>query len=316
MTEADGGYRTISAPSAMHEPVDTADDRHWEGEMAARPDTWRGRLVSVTGGGRAGASLLAMCLAAELAGDASNRALVLLADFAAGADQAAMHGCLGVVPRTQELARVCDGKPRDADALRSMALEPAGRRYHLLLGLPGSRDTTPVQFRRTETLLDSLLAAYRFVVADVDADVDADVEALSDTESARPAGHDELARATLLRSDLIVVVGTGDTRGLYSLARTVDALTGLAGASQIVPVVNRLPRSRKHRLAAAKATIRLLKTSAAFEAGDPVFIAERSTAGRAVRNGLAPPPALVRPLAAEVRMRLLATASHSPDAIA
>ena len=303
MTEADGGYTAIPTERAMHEPADTVDDRHREGTMAA-PDTWRGLLVSVTGAGRAGSSLLAMCLAAELAGDASNRGLVLLADFAAGADQAAMHGCRGVAPPRHDLAGACDGEPPGADALRSIALEPAGRRYHLLMGLPGSRDTPPVQFRRAETLLDGLLGAYRFVVADVDADV----EALSDTESARPGDHDELARATLVRSDLIVIVGRGDTRSLYSLARTADTLAGLTGASRIVPVVNRLPRSRKHRSAAAEAAVRLLKTSAAFEAGDPVFIAERSAAGRAVRDGSAPPPDLGRPLAAEVRMRLLAIA--------
>ena len=310
MTEADGGYTADTAERAMHEPADTADGRRRADGIAARPDAWRGLLLSVAGADGAGSSLLAMCLAAELAGDASNRGLVLLADLAVGADQAAMHGCRGVAPPMLEFAEACDGGRRGTNALRSMVLEPAGRNYHLLLGPRHHRDTTADQHRRTQAVLDSLLSSYRFVVADVDADVDG----LSDTDSARAADHDGLAQATLLRSDLIVVVGTGDTPGLYSLVRTIDALAGLRGASRIVPVVNRLPRGVKRRSVAAGAVIRLLKTSAAFEAGDPVLVAERSIAGSAILDGLAPPPSLVRPLAAEVRVRLLAAnASRSRD---
>ena len=182
MTEADGGYTADTAERAMHEP---AEGRRRADGIAARPDAWRGLLLSVAGADGAGSSLLAMCLAAELAGDASNRGLVLLADLAVGADQAAMHGCRGVAPPMLEFAEACDGGRRGTNALRSMVLEPAGRNYHLLLGPRHHRDTTADQHRRTQAVLDSLLSSYRFVVADVDADVDG----LSDTDSARAADH-------------------------------------------------------------------------------------------------------------------------------
>ena len=121
--------------------------------------------------------------------------------------------------------------------------------------------------------------------------------------------------ATLRRSDLIVVVGTGDTRSLHSLVQTIEALAGLVGADRVLPVVNRLPRGFRRRSAAVSETVRLLASSAAFEAGDPVLIAERDTVRRAARDGLTPPSSLVRPLSSEVRLRL-ATASRTGGAAA
>lgn len=263
MTAVEGGYIPIPLGRIDREKAVTANGGPQSETAVSRPDAWRGFLVGVVGARGTGSSLLAMCLAADLASDASNRGLVLLADLAA---------------------------------------------YDLLIGLLSREDAAGSQDGPHEAVLEALLGAYRFVVADVEADA----QRVLGTESAGATDDTGLAWATLRRSDLIVVVGTGDARGVRSLVHTIEALTGLAGADRILPVVNRLPRSFKRRSAAAAEIGRLLASSAPFEAGDPVLIAERSSIGRARHNGLPQLSSLVRPLAAEVRMRL-ASASRAGD---
>lgn len=233
--------------------------------MSFRPDTWSGLLIGVAGGRGAGSALLALGLAQDLASDASNRGLVLLADIAAaGAVQAPLQDCPHMVARSQV---------------------------------------------REEDDLEGLLGAYRFVVADIEADI---AEAVG-TEPTGPAAGTPLAVATLCRSDLIVVVGTGDTRGLNSLVQTIEALAGLVGPDRVLPVVSRLPRGFKRKSAAVSETVRLLASSSVLAAGDPVLIAERDTTRRAARDRLTPPSSLVRPLSSEVRLRL-ATALRTREA--
>ena len=240
-----------------------------------RPDTWSGLLIGVAGGSGAGSSLLAMCLAADLASDASNRGLVLLADIAAaGVGEPPAHD----LPDTVARVRVSG-----------------------------------------EHELEGLLGAHRFVVADFEASIAevvaterAATERATATERAGDSERMGLTEATLRRSDLIVVVGAGDPKSLHSLVQHIEALARLVGADRILPVVNRLPRSFKRRSAAVAETFRLLASSPAFEAGDPVLIAENEAIRRAARDGLTPPLPLVRPLASEVRLRL-ATASRNTD---
>ena len=261
-----------------------------------RPDTWSGLLIGVAGGRRAGASLLAACLAEDLAGDASNRGLVLLAGVAAdGAGTAPAQ----VRPDVVADARDCpDGVARalvrqDGSAIARDCPDGVARAQ-----VRGGDD------------LEGLLSAYRFVVADIEADV-ADV-----VGPAPPgAGGGAAAAAVLRRSDLVVVVGAGDAGRLHSLVQSIEALAGLVGADRVLPVVTRLPRGFRRRSAAVSETVRALAGSAAFAAGDPVLIAESDTVRRAARHGLAPPPSLVRPLASEVRSRL-APALRSGDAAA
>ena len=244
MIEADGGYMPTLADHASG----TTAAEGSSNRVGAGPRTWRGRLVCVTGGPGAGASLLAAGLAAELAADASNRGLVLLADFSAGAEGAELR-CL-------------------SDSM--------------------------------EEEVDRLAAAYRFVVADAGS--------AGERPGFRSPADGPLARAALGRCDLIVVVGTGDADGLDRMERSVDALAGLFGPDRILPVINRLPRSPRRRSAAARAAVRRLERTAAFEAGDPVLIAEQKPVGRATPDRPAPSSLLCRPLAAEVRLRLRAHA--------
>ena len=279
ITAVDGGYTCMSAQS-VGEPAFTADDGPRPEGDPSRPDAWRdldawhGLLVVVTGTRGAGSSLLAMGLAADLAEDASNRGLVLLADLVPGSGQ-------------------------DIEAERH---EPP-----VMVARARVRD---------EDELEGFLGTHRFVVADVAADIDASVEANIETGvetgagrilGTQPAGVADiapLAQAALRRAHLIVVVADADS--LRSLAQTVEGLAAQAGAERILPVVNRLPRSFKRRSAVAAEAVRLLAGSAALEAGDPVFITERSSIRRAVRDGRTLPSWPFRPLGAEVRIRLAA----------
>ena len=266
MTAVEGGYPPISVELGGRDRAATAGSSPRTGAAESRPEGWRGFLVGVVGARGAGSSLLAMCLAADLAGDASNRGLVLLADVAG---------------------------------------------YDLLLGLLGHEEAATGRDGPCGAVLEALLGAYRFVVADIEADP----EQVLGTEATGTPNGAGLACTTLRRSDLVVVVGSGDPEGMRSLMHTIEALTGSAGADRILPVVTGLPRSFKRRSTAAAELGRLLASSAPFEAGDPVLITARSSIGRAGRDRLARLSSLARPLAAEVRVRL-ATASPSADTAA
>ena len=309
MTEADGGYMPTSSEPPIHAAGVPAGGCLPTSGLTPPLTPWRGFLVCVTGTGGVGSSLLAMCLAAELADDASNRGLVVLADFTATGGQARMHGCRSTVMGVEDLAEACSGGRLGRGVLRSMITEPAGRSYHLVLGRRGQRDTAAARDGRMESLLDSLLSSYRFVVADVDTDL----EELGGIGSVDAADRSRMTLRMLSRSDLIVVVGTADTESLSSLVRAIDSLAGSVDADRILPVINRLPRSSKRRSAAAAAIVRVLESTAAFRAGDPVLLPEQGSRQRTLRDGAAPPAALGRPLASEVRTRLLATGLRSED---
>ena len=260
ITAVEGGYTSISAqPLGRQAPAVYNGTRPQRDP--SRPEGWRGHLVGVTGTGGAGASLLATGLAADLAADASNRGLVVLADLAVGRGQASRRDGSAMVACPATVATAHVGKEQE---------------------------------------LEGLVGAYRFVVADLGADAG---RAL-DTESAGVPGDAALAQAAVRRAHLIVVVGDAGSLGL--LVQATESLAGQVGAERVLPVVNRLPRSFRRRTAAAAEAVRLLASGAAFEAGDPVFITERISIRRAVRDGLAPPSSPFRPLAAEVRLRLAA----------
>ena len=281
MTAVHGGYPPVTIGQAGSGQTAAIQSSLQAKTAMALTGGWRGWLVGVVGAPGARSSRLAMGLAADLAGDASNRGLVLLADIAG---------------------------------------------HELLLEVLGPQGAGPDGSGVHEAVLDTLLGAYRFVVADVAADAAADVAADAEPErgpgSERPgeaergpgperpgeAGRGGLARATLHRADVIVAVGAGDPDGMRSLVRTVEALTILADADRILPVVDGLPRRFKRRSAAAAEIGRLLAGRVPLEVGDPVLIAPRGAIGRAGRNQPGRLSPDLGPLTAEVRMRLAAAA--------
>ena len=270
---------------------------------------WQGHLVCVTGAGGAGSSLLAACLSAGLAADASNRGLVLLADLALDADQAMMHDSRDVIPGLRELLEGFEQGRRGRALLRSVVFEPEGRGYQLLLGLRRHRDWVAVRRASLESALDLLLRAYRYVVADVDPDA----EGIADTGSADVEHRNVMARTALRRADLVVAVGTPDTKGVFSLVRTIDTLVGAGiGADRILPVINRLPRRLVHR-AAPSAMNSLLQGTEAARVGEPLLVAERRSIERALRDGMAPDKSLTRSVASAVGARLRQAGPAAPS---
>ena len=211
-----------------------------------------------------------------------------------------MHDSRDVIPGVQELLEAFAEGRRGRDLLHPVVFEPEGRGYHLVLGLRRHRDWTAVRRVALDAVLDLLLRHYRYVVADVDADT----EGVSDTGSADVENRNVMARTALGRADLVVVVGTGDTKGLCSMARTINTLAGAGiGDDRRLTVINRLPRRMRHR-AAAEAIASLLETTSASQAGEPLLVTERRSVEQALRDGVAPPRSMTRPVAARVLTRL------------
>lgn len=262
---------------------------------SAMPDGWLGTLIIVTGAGGSGTSLLSMALAQGLAAEASNRGLVLLADLALDADQAVMHDSREVIPGLQELVESCHAGWPGHDRLGDAFFEPAGRGYHLLLGLRRHCDWTSLRRRPLEIAMNGLRRTYRFVVADAEPDL----EGRSDTGSSGVGDRNRLARTAAAQSDLVMAVGGVDMMGVHSLVRTAVRLAdGGVGSERILPVFNRAPRSPQVRASAAATLRQMLETTSAERSAKPVFVPRHRGVESALRDGAALPPALGRMLAA------------------
>ena len=261
--EADGGI--MPGPLSGSSSTSATGDGHLAVSHRDAPLTsgWRGHLVCLVGTPGAGSSLLAMCLASELAADASNRGLVTHVELS---------------PLT--------GRPLGIEA---------------------------------DTTLDSLLNSFRFVVADLAGGTDA----LRDDDHAGVPGTVATAEGILTGAegiltgaDAIVLVGTAEATSLTLLARAAGTLAARTGPDRILVVVNRLPRSRRRRSAAAAEAARVLAPTATFDVGDPVLLTEHRPLEQAGPGGAALPLALLgRPIASEIRMRLASPQPGSPARI-
>lgn len=300
-----GGF----GPDELHEALRTVARPIVRGDDLVAPTPhasdapaapWRGRVIAVSGAGGVGRSTLATALASGLAGDPRDRGLVLLADLAMHAHQALLHDAGDVVPGVLELVEANRGAPLPPHEVRRLCFAVVDRGYDLLLGLRRHRDWTALRPRAFEAGLDGLRRSYRMVVADVDADVEGDDQCgSSDVED-----RNVLARLTCATADLVLVVGVPGVAGVHSQLRVVTDLLELGvDGSRIVPVVNRAPRSPRHRAEVGGALAALLSATApgARLASTPVFVPERRRLADEVRDGRAPPAPLVAPLVGAVR---------------
>jgi MinD-like ATPase involved in chromosome partitioning or flagellar assembly len=275
----------------------------------AGPGTWRGRLVAVTGSGGVGRSTLAAALASGLAADPRDRGLVLLADLALHAHQALLHDVGDVVPGVTELVEAHRAAELPPDEVRALCFSLADRGYDLLLGLRRHRDWTALRPRACASAIDSLARTYRHVVADVDADVEGNDQCGStDVED-----RNTLARLTLGRADLVLVVGLPGVAGMHAQLRVIRDLLELGvEPGRLVPVVNRAPRSPRQRAELGGALTSLLAATSpqVVPASTPVFVPERRRLVEVARDAVAPPAPLSRPLVGAVR-GLLERARHA-----
>jgi hypothetical protein len=286
--------------------------------QAAVPARPRGTLLAVTGPGGTGASTVAIALAqglaAGLGGDERRRVRrrpgppppsVLLADLCRVADQAMLHDARVLVPGIQEVVEAHRTSTPPRSTLLEQTFEVPARGYRLLLGLRRPRHWVAIRARALEATLDSLHRLTDVVVADVDPDVEGEAE----TGSLDVEERNLLSRATLVRADVVVVVGEPSMKGVHALVRTLSELLGFGvAADRLVPVVSRAPRSPRVRAELNRTLQELLAASAgagAQQLVSPVHLPERRV-DEALRDGVALPaplPALLAGAVTAVRER-------------
>ncbi len=264
--------------------------------------TVHGRLIAVTGVRGAGASISAMALAQALGGDASNQGVVILADFALNGEVAMLHDAQEIVPGLQELVEAHRGARVPSSEIRAMVFDAIGRGYHALLGLRRHRDWAAIRPRAFDATVDGLLRSYRFVIADVDSDVEGEEE----TGSLDVEDRNLIARATMSRADLVIVVGNPSMKGLHGMSRVIRGLIAFGvSRDRIIPVLNRSPKSPRLRAEAGRALSVLLdSTDAASDVSNPLHMPERRDLEGCLRDAVRLPEPLGRPLYNEVNRRL------------
>jgi hypothetical protein len=312
-----------------------------------------GELVAVCGPGGTGASTVAVALAQGLAAGegwapvggnggggapgarrtsvhGSRRALtvaptVLLADLCRVADQALLHDARVLVPSIQEVVEAHRTSVAPRHVLLEQTFEVPARGYRLLLGLRRPQHWVSLRPRAVETTLDALQSLVDVVVADVEADVEGEAE----TGSTDIEDRNLLARATLARAEVVLVVGTPSMKGLAALVRTIgDLLAFGIPAERLLPVVNRAPRSPRARAELTAAVAKISRSNldsgvgvAAPTLANPLFLPDRNV-DDALRDGVALPAGMARSLARGVAAtrrradRPLAVRRPEPVAIA
>jgi hypothetical protein len=271
--------------------------------------TVQGRLVAVTGVPGAGSSIAAMALAQALGSDASNHGVVVLADLTLNGELAMLHDAQEIVPGLQEMVEAHRGARVPTSEIRSWVFDAIDRGYHALLGLRRHRDWAAIRPRAFDATLDGLVGSYRFVIADVDADLEGEAE----TGSLDVEDRNLIARSTVSRADLVIVVGNPTMKGLHAMCRLLrDLATFGVSSDQIIPVLNRSPKSPRLRAEAGRTLATLLNDSdASIEVGNPLHLPERRDLEGCLRDAVRLPEPLGLPLYNEVTRRF-----HSaPDAI-
>ncbi|MFO7779853.1 MAG: hypothetical protein R6V28_16000 [Nitriliruptoraceae bacterium] len=305
---------------------------------SAAPPVARGGLIAVGGPGGTGASTLAIALAQGLAGGhghlprarrrragrpdetrsdetrsdqarpdetRSDQArpdqtrpdpTILLADLCRVADQALLHDSRVLVPSLQEVVEAHRTSRPPLEVVVDQTFEVPARGYRLLLGLRRPRHWVALRPRALESTLDALQALADVVVADVEVDVEGEAESGStDVED-----RNLLARASLARADLVLVVAEPSMKGLYALVRSIGDLQGFGvPLERLLPVINRGPRSARGRAALTSALARVAQASlgaGATALANPLHVPERAV-DEALRDGVALPSAMARSLA-------------------
>jgi hypothetical protein len=293
-TLADGFDRTdLLAALRQHARTISRVDQVASTTPSAASGPWRGRLVGVTGVPGAGASIVAMALAQELATDPRNRGTVALADLRLDADLALLHDAREVAPGVLELVESArSGRLEPSTARRHLHGCPE-RGYDLLLGIRHHHEWTALPPRAVTDAVTALAQAYRLVVADVGCDLEGE----DDAGSIDVADRNALARVVAERADLVVVVGRPGVRGTHRTARILSRLLAFGVPDdRLQPVMTCAPRPRRERaeLAAALAALTVTSDGAEPRCATPVHVAESRPLERAVHDGVPLPAGLGR----------------------
>jgi hypothetical protein len=295
-----GPEQLTDALTASARPISRAD-RPPPPVADVGPRPWQSRLVAVCGPGGTGTSSVAIALAQGFSSDVRYGGRVLLADLARRADQAMLHDTGEIGPGIQELVDAHRLGPPGAAEIRAFTFDVPARGYRLLLGLRRPAAWATLRPRATDAAIDGLCRAFQLVVADVTADLEGEAEGGSmDVEE-----RNHMARSTLARADVIVVVGATGLKGIHSLAGLIREIFEAGAGSRVVPVVNRAPRHPRTRAELAAALSRL--TGGASAVAGPVWVPERRV-DDAVRHGTPIPQQVVAPVVSAVQAVLDRTA--------
>lgn len=268
-----------------------------------------GVLVAVTGPAGVGTSTTAIALAQGLAGSGEDD--VLLADLCRVADQAMLHDSRVVVPSVQDLVdahRVAAPRARDIVA-QTFRIDERG--YRLLLGLRRPRQWPTIRPQAFASTLDSLQRTFDVVVADVEPEVEGE----EDTGSLDVEERHLLARSTLLRANVIVVVGRQGLKGVHAHVRVLLDLLHLGvPVTRVLPVVTCASRNPRVRAEVTQALHQLASSSlggAADQLASPVFLPTRRV-DEALRDGVPLPGVMADTLAGAVRALRRRVEQHEP----
>jgi hypothetical protein len=249
-------------------------------------------MYTVCGSGGTGASTIAMALTQGLASDARNSRRVVLADLALRADQAMLHDAMELGPGVQELVEAHRLSNPEPDEVRRMTFDVPRRGYQLLLGLRQPHSWSALRPRSIDAALEGLRKAFQVVVADVTGDFEGEAE----SGSADVEERNHLARASALRSSVVVAVGNPGFKGVYSLSGLIRGLVVAGvGPERILPVINRAPRNPRSRAETARALSGLLDTPSILgrlAVASPLAVPERKVAD-AIREGAQLPASVV-----------------------
>ena len=290
---------------------------------------WLAQMYTVCGAGGTGASTVAMALAQGLGMDARNGRRVVLADLALHADQGMLHDALELGPGVQELVEAHRLGSPEPQEVRRMTFDVPDRGYHLLVGLRQPHGWSALRPRSVDAAVEGLRRAFQVVVADVTGDFESE----ADGGSADVEERNHLARASVLRSSVVLAVGSPGLKGVYSLSGLIRRLA-VSGVmpERILPVVNRSPRNPRARAETARALMTLLDSTAStvpltsssiagrLAVASPLALPERKLED-VIRNGAPLPPALVDPVTRAVeavseRLADTAPASAGPQRVA
>ena len=274
--------------------------RHHEVQIGAAPETYAGGRASVAmvcGPGGTGSSTVAIALAQGLSDHRDAAGSVVLADFCRRADQAMLHDSRDIVPGVQELVDVHRSGRPSLDDVRALTYFVETRRYDLLLGLRQPRAWSSLRPRAFEAGFESLRRAFGSVVCDCDSDLEGEIDGGSlDVEE-----RNVMARTAATHADVVFAVGIPGMKGTHSLVRVINDLIGVGvPPNNVVPVINRGPRSPRAKAEIASAVGALAISVGASTIPSPVFLPERRI-DEVLRDGVRVPEPVVQPLVAAWR---------------
>ena len=210
-----------------------------------------GRLVTVTGAGGTGTSMLAMALAAHFAVHED----VALVDGALDADQALLHDLGDVLPGLPELVDAHRTSTPSSSEIRAALWHCPDHGYDVLPGLRRHRDWATMRRRNVAAAIASVRSSYGVVVADVDLDPEGE----ADTGSVDVEDRNALSRVLLGDADAVLVTARAGICGIRRLLRNIVLLAEHAiDLDRIVPVIVGAPRTIAQRSESTRAIARLL----------------------------------------------------------